>query len=1083
MEELIRQIQRTHKFLQKPPQKTSWEMCSTSMKELATAVESLHGLDNYKEVVRHLLCLSKGIGVQIASIRSMLVRDICESLLRIVIVTGRDFQEMANALLPQIISTARNTSVAIRQPGAKLLNKMSKLVRYDLAVMRKVYMELHHARLRTLVLEQLRLIFVFWEEEEILPWESDVIEIIRHGVKDQDENVRKVAREVLCRFSSKWSGNVEELAELLSDKEKILIVQEHRTSCLAGTITENYPQLIAKHGSTLISQVKKSVYKPSRLKREQSVQKQVSASSPRGLLEENQSRGDVTANSKTALTSKMTESKATVSHFLSDSDGTCESEQTENANKIANDSQLQEFRTRTFMQSVDPDSRKPARLLTDVKSLSTVTRAAITSDVAVTSALGTLIRKSSEIQISTNLNPSFFSKKQPDSFSNLSYSPESSMLDLKETNRSTLDCDLQGEEETDESKGLRACDNYYSETMPSSHAPTAFDSSSSKNVTFRDKFRRQEDDDTSLHTYVTEPPFFELSPKMSTLSEPVIPVPHFAFQADQETVYQQHDQYGQYASVAEHDKSDPAVECDSVESDEKISLASNTNNGSVELNEGLDECPDDENWLDFADKIGDSMDNDLMSGVDNSQRAAVIEEAVLETEWPAGSLPYLTRSETEEKDGRDGDSNPDNLTKEAFAGLVDLCDEVQRLRPETGDDEERNLSQNKLESVLTQEMQEVTEMNCDSLRLEKTEEPSHGCSRMFEYDHEQLDESSDVGQRSLEHDANETASRYANESVSESNAPGFNDFPGPSYGLETSTRNDEGKPSHSSESMQPWNDKKAQSHRPALFVDEEAGRFHAAEKLFATGKAPMIHGGYNRPPSPQPEDFTFQRRHFKRNPPTQLGAQLHPSRKTEVGVEEKVAPVEAETQATVERDENVVTPSFNEPMETQEPVDNKPSTSSLTSDSTHHSLSTPPPMVSERTGRVRSFVIAIILILAGSFCAAGVLRAAKVAHDSHAYHMALQSRIERFEASIMESHEKVRMLEKEYAVWSDYVRKLTEEEEAHAMAQLEAIQAQVQQWQQDMRADLLAFRQAFSVDALDASFEKLRVNATQQLKQ
>ncbi|KAI9906204.1 hypothetical protein PsorP6_016528 [Peronosclerospora sorghi] len=128
-------------------------MCSASMEELATAVELLQGVDNYKEVVRHLLCLSERSyqASRLMVCHSHLMGVVLvqsDILLRIVLVTGRDFQEMVNYLLPHIISTAKNSSDAIRQPGAKLLNQMSKIVRYDLA------------------------------DEEVLPWESDVLEII-----------------------------------------------------------------------------------------------------------------------------------------------------------------------------------------------------------------------------------------------------------------------------------------------------------------------------------------------------------------------------------------------------------------------------------------------------------------------------------------------------------------------------------------------------------------------------------------------------------------------------------------------------------------------------------------------------------------------------------------------------------------------------------------------------------------------------------------------------------------------------------------------------------------------------------------
>jgi hypothetical protein len=58
-----------------------------------------------------------------------------------VVATGGDFQELANALLPQIVNTAKNSSAAVRQPGSRLLSKISELVRYDLTLLRKIFVQ------------------------------------------------------------------------------------------------------------------------------------------------------------------------------------------------------------------------------------------------------------------------------------------------------------------------------------------------------------------------------------------------------------------------------------------------------------------------------------------------------------------------------------------------------------------------------------------------------------------------------------------------------------------------------------------------------------------------------------------------------------------------------------------------------------------------------------------------------------------------------------------------------------------------------------------------------------------------------
>lgn len=165
--------------------------------------------------------------MQLSSIRSKLVKDVCEHLLRIVKVTGQDFQEMANVLMPQIVSTAKSSSAAIRQPGAKLLCKLSETVRYDVGLMRKIFLQLTQGgigfknwyfifvliveniftladKVRVLLLEQLRIILVYWSDDELTQWISDMLEMVRRGLEDQNAGVRSAAREVLTRISSHW---------------------------------------------------------------------------------------------------------------------------------------------------------------------------------------------------------------------------------------------------------------------------------------------------------------------------------------------------------------------------------------------------------------------------------------------------------------------------------------------------------------------------------------------------------------------------------------------------------------------------------------------------------------------------------------------------------------------------------------------------------------------------------------------------------------------------------------------------------------------------------------------------------------
>lgn len=113
-----------------------------------------------------------------------------------------------------------------------------------------------------------------------------------------------------------------------------------------------------------------------------------------------------------------------------------------------------------------------------------------------------------------------------------------------------------------------------------------------------------------------------------------------------------------------------------------------------------------------------------------------------------------------------------------------------------------------------------------------------------------------------------------------------------------------------------------------------------------------------------------------------------------------------------------------------------------------------------------------------AFGASGIVRAANTIRDTYEFHQALQSRIDMFEASIAESHATVNKLEENYAVWSEYVRVLAEEDEANAVAHLETIHQEVEKWQRDMKADLAEFRRSLTHNGVDAVLEPLRKNAT-----
>ncbi|KAG6586734.1 CLASP N-terminal domain [Phytophthora cinnamomi] len=1223
MERLARQVQETQRLLADP--ETDWKDCSAAIEELATAVESLRRAESYKDAVRLLLSVSLGIGAQLASIRSKLVKDVCEHLLRIVKVTGRDFQELANVLMPQIVSTAKSSSAAIRQPGAKLLCKLSETVRYDVGMMRKIFLQFPQDKVRVLLLEQLRVILVYWSDDELAPWNADMLEMVRRGLEDQNTGVRTAAREVLTRVSSRWRERVDEMVDMPSNQSKLLIISEHRDSPLAEAILEKYPELANKtellsRGSFMKS--RSSFHKsPRHKKSEQNIEIHVSATPP----PEQRNRQDATMQESTssdmdksttksasASISSRREKSSTSRRLFDDTnifDDPDDGEQ-ENIPEVFDGSQMHGYRSKSVKQDTQELSHTVSAQIFTGGTASRATMARTSSASSVEEVLrypGVTKLKESKIPSPSNRSPSFLNKKRLESPTRSSSSPElrPSLLPrpgsftLKSqgsSGRSTPVAAAGVEEDKIETKPLSASDEYFSKPIPSSMATPIPPPPPTDNVTLRPRrraFFSQEQEDTQFSPVL---PSFEVpAPEEATQALQVEATPEEATQAlqvetapegsscssslDEETTLPpRQKQYADYTSDDVDDLSHLTEGSDQVESDGEWNRhqvdesESRSENGDESVHQNVDQSDysDDDNafpdeWrldegprhkFDFEDEIGNRLSDEETKTASDAEN-----ERTHQDDHQGSRMERKQDVESSLKDdfsmlGNFKEEAQEETKPDALEGLLGVRDEMTRLRAITRQEEKSyDLSVSErftptsraFGSGDTEQAQQQLPVRDDADQWDEPNgtEPSY-LARLKHADYfarspllappadaarEQSEESvfrdllsplQTFEQRQPE----ATTFDVDHESSSEH---GYLDLqthsPSPARVPEqVSTQADIEKhngtidfvkefqpaeirsPRPESDMSAPQNI--AQPEEPSLSHEdlEHAGRFHAAEKLFAARETPPSYGYYDRPQSPEPELYMHSETYRERLPPTQMGAILNPAMSPTPNVvaedqseDTNVAEEESEETLSSKPQDSTGTPqpdlkqtqpqaSIDE-REPTPPVDEKTPELSPNRESVARPVLTQQTAVPEMSavpatrGWARCIGIWIVMFIAVIFCAAGILHAAKTVRESHDYHQALKTRIDMFEASIAESHEKVLKLEEDYAIWSEYVRKLTEEDEANALRQLEAIQIEVQKWQQDMKADLVQFRQALSVDSIEAAFADLRANNTKQIEQ
>ncbi|KAK1941237.1 hypothetical protein P3T76_007103 [Phytophthora citrophthora] len=1158
------------------------------------------------------------INMHLGSIRSKLVKDVCEHLLRIVKVTGLEFQDMANALLPHIINTAKNSSGAVRQPGSRLMGTISELVRYDLSLMRKIYVQLVQDKARVLMLEQLGIIFVFWDDNEVQMWDADVLEIMRQGLEDQNDKVRKTAREVLTRFSSRWSERVDELMEMPSNQSKALLISEHRTSILAQAILKKFPDLASKSDSfsrsrsSFTSSRSSSFRKSPRHKREQDIEIHVSSTPPRKQREGRSSSTQKTADTAVATGATTRQSVAApesterrmsaVSRRLFKDPDFSSGNDTDQQDDVAlgsfDGSQMHGFQSKVSKVSKSETNQLLAPEISDVPrppraipSRAITGRSSSAPNAEEASLRHPGVRKLQESKIPSPLtrSPSLLSKKRPGSPARSTSSPE--ILPSRLTRPGSFTLKSRGSSGASTPKGsatfdnktetnpLSASDEYFSKPIPSSVAAPTPPPPSTDNVTLRPRRRglvHQEPED-SLDPHILELPV----PQTLSRSRPAETTPEsnvYNVRLDEETeppiAGQSFDNTGGHAT-----ESNGHVE--SAYDHRRLNDYDSRSNSSLEgthqinasIGGGDDMFPDD--WrlddgprhkFDFEDEIGDHLSDENLDQTEfvgrEAHRTSMNKADDIETEWHenVGSSQEEHFTQHQNYDEATGyerqveELNLENAPNDALTGLLNVRDEMSRLRAITKSEGKSNGGHFRQQSDLSarytfdtahEELQDPAPIS----RFEGSpDQPRDGTSFLQRLtDADRLARSplvpppgesvhgkegfippetyekglqpvvtNDPGDMNYSKESNGEREQADDNALLGQRVPSTSALPVFEQGSTTIDESQpescdfvEGPVEHYSPHVESSASPQQISHRqePYTAHHDQAGRFDAAEKLFAAKEISRIHDYNDDPQSPKREPMRphlLGQGHFRHleppreryPPPTSMGAKLataFPNAQRRASAELNTYDASNEgnsenvTEAGNAEDEGAPQSRLDQSRpQTCQPIARVAETTpQFPQTENDHAAANSKPTLERSPSPARlswfaSFAMSIVVFLAAIFCIAGILHAAKKVNESHEYHQDLKARIYKFESSIAESHRKVLKLEEDYADWSEQVRKLMEEEEANALAQLQTIQIEVQKWQQGMKEDLVQFRQALSVDSIEAAFAKVLGNSTKE---
>ncbi|TMW60909.1 hypothetical protein Poli38472_000951 [Pythium oligandrum] len=931
------------------------------------------------------------------NIRSKLVSDTCEHLARIVRVMRHAFRPLANLLVIALANTAKGSSIAIREPGAKLFSAISEYSRYDLTLFLKAFRLGQQERVRALVLAQMQVVFAYWTKDEVEPAYGEMVDTLRRGLKDPAGAVRTAARQAFCAFSDLWSERLDELVEIPPATIRELLVKEKPHAAITKAIKKKY------YGAT---RERSDSAKDIRLRRavfRKQTSSQAEGDDPIFVEVKDSPRRPQPVRRVSEAARRLLDPVQPIKPL--------EDDDQDDLNSLADE-----------YQPARRASEAARRLLDPVQPI--VPREDKGEDFMGNLANGVQpVRRTSE-----------------------------AVRNVFDPVESIEPTDVEDQENMNGiANGFPPAENIQPK--------------SGKRVTIVD--HREASD-------VFEPPHFDVESTRSTPRQSVFNFDHESLDINHQPQYRLSQDFSDSRPDAFLDRPIP--------SSERTPTPRSAANVTVrQRRRVLQPTAIEESVPSISDPVPSEGNLETFSSQPPEEFSFPVGQYLCPTEQimlnPSSThfeLPEDSQDDIDETIFIPRVSVPSTVDRE-FVGLTPGATETAQDSP--------SKALLDLKQVMGR-LKEIREQSEAQKVSEKTSKPGS-----FEEEHRGF-ASDDVHHGACEESKGTVVSRQPSVHTQEPVVDEKTFHKPYNFGMDASPALDH--PAVDSH-------RELRTRQPVTSPNprEEADRF--VQSLSIGTESEKVKPDFVRVQDTEP--VSTQRRralmpaHPVRARPS-LTKRSQPPATTVPAKEHHPAQIANNNRQTTARDPRTeVQVAENQELK---PIvrsvevrggDRLPNTDARASTANgqidreksnvkRSTILKPEPHRAKR-GVANKIVLSFCVMLSAVFGVAGLIQASSKVRDAYDYHHALMTRMNDFESSVVESYDSVRKMDEKYAIWSEYVRELAEQDEANAVQQLENIQQEVEKWQVEMKNDLLAFKRSLSGDIIDAAFAPLRrENAT-----
>lgn len=978
-----------------------------------------------RSAIDKLAPFADALGALLYHMRSSLAGHCSRQVARIVRKARFDFQPLANVLIHSIAITARASTAAIRDPGAHLFSDVSQFSRYDLAVFCELYHRSPQERVRALLLNQIAIVTLYWSREEVEPHYDRLVAVIAKGMEDASQMVRKVARDTFCSFSNRWKDRLNELADVPKGKTRDLLLQEKAQSEIVKAIAAKYSRRKGKGPSTSehIAKTRKLLRKSSSLTTQSGdgIEIHVAPSSSSGLSPPSKSRiptPNVANDSPSQRTTTGKNGGSAPNKFHAQTD------EIEELDEPWQRDLMNIAFSESLSQTVGFKSQRG-----DIGRSSMSKRDSRIEELA----------QGSKIPIASSRSPVLHAKASPPQF------PRESNIPRPRTSFSSSRVPQDSINQTINQ------DSYPSSQIASEIPLPPLPTPDFRNVTLRDRKQR-----------VTGSP--KTSPERSVDEATNAGQPEALDIHVRRIPVERELRVEEALDVANGNKPIPTGEASSLPKASLDPVASS-------VRESVPSCASDIDTLGNAKPPASTYKDDHLQCFESySQEDEEQEHSTMTSEEndEAPPLDTLQQIHSSIQEVQEKFSILQDMNKKIIKDPSKAVPSYSKPTPVQNEPYQRNSTEMDFDSLKVEVHRELKERNHARSMLKPESLPESKANEVspeYQIDHPsrvnvQANHDSNIPRlsdrnRSFEH-STRTVQQVRHFSERElANRHGYSREKGKDSGLrernqsfgEEVNRVLASMKATADSTLQTDKDLKSEHVEPREHDHDGNGMYTESERAEILEEV-------------QSWEKTPDRRVLQRRAETRRNA--NNSSEHRAG-----------------QNSSAATPGGNiHVLSGQEFLRKSCSRSrdgEISQSTTPRNLGKQP-----RSSWINSIVVVVSLLLGCLFAFSGLLQAAVTIRDSHEYHQALLTRVEEFESSIADSYDAVKKLESNYALWSEYIKILAEEDEANAAAQLDNINHEVEKWQLELKLDLMEFRRSIARDIDAVKVEAAQVNHTLQ---